>query len=102
MFYIARIPLTENPEAPDFHEFLCGGGRMPYGWTASPSEALRFDSEAAATTVLSSAPKHIQKSVFIQDDAKLRARVQVSPTANHRLTQSEPPINSYKNRRTYD
>lgn len=103
MFYIARIPPTENPKNPGFYEFLAGGEKVPYWWTASPSEALRFHSEGLASLSLAHAPEKIKAGAFIKNGPRL-ADFHSQPNASVEVEsledEAEKSIHKYKNRRT--
>lgn len=61
MWYVGRIPSSENPANPGFFELLCidrkTGG---VGWTAELSKAVSFPSRQATATRISSLPPEMQ------------------------------------------
>ena len=51
MWYIGRIPASENPASPGFHELLCVDRKTGHiGWTAEISKAFSFPNRQAAVT----------------------------------------------------
>lgn len=61
MWYIGRIPASENPANPGFYELLCVDrktGRI--GWTAEVSKAFAFSDRQVAVMRIATLPPETQ------------------------------------------
>lgn len=65
MWYIARIPASENPANPDFHEVLCvDRSTGNYGWTPLLSLGCVFRSRDDAAVRLALLSKRDQEGAM--------------------------------------